>query len=558
MRRLTSCARLRRAVQAGESIVAIQLDAGLTRLLQLDAAGRETRVLLPAVADTDLIDIAASPDGRHIQFVAKREDDWRVLELDLAAPEAEPRLLARLDAPVHGLRRGAAGLEFIAAHDAVYNVWRLAGGTLQRLTHSHTSIVAHSGTLPDGSLWLVAVANNGLELRRMSAGSVQQTLAAVGPATAARSKASAPAPAAVAPDLGEGQSYVALRSLYPRSWFPAITIDHGLKAYGASTFGGDALGWHNYAVVAQWETSQHEAIGALEYLFLGRHMFALSRDLTPRAWVGASGKETVTIFERSTKFQWLSVEPFHRLQRRLTLGVGAALDRNDRVDLVNASTTCPRDERLAAALIDFDTSDANWWSEGDNRGQRSTLLYETYKPFVRSGTNNYDGDLLRLDLRAYLGLWRSVLGARYTEVRARGYTEPFQLGGAIDPQLQFGVALNSRRIALRGYAADEPTLVGTDARVSSIEWRAPLVDVDRHGMSPPFGLNRLSATLFFDIGGAWTEGSRPAQYKRGAGIEFIGEVKLFYALGVQLRGGVAKGLDEPHETLGYLSLGRAF
>jgi outer membrane protein assembly factor BamA len=118
--------------------------------------------------------------------------------------------------------------------------------------------------------------------------------------------------------------------------------------------------------------------------------------------------------------------------------------------------------------------------------------------------------------------------------------------------------LNSRRIALRGYAADEPTLVGTDARVSSIEWRAPLVDVDRHGMSPPFGLNRLSATLFFDIGGAWTEGGRPAQYKRGAGIEFIGEVKLFYALGVQLRGGVAKGLDEPHETLGYLSLGRAF
>ena len=100
--------------------------------------------------------------------------------------------------------------------------------------------------------------------------------------------------------------------------------------------------------------------------------------------------------------------------------------------------------------------------------------------------------------------------------------------------------------------------MGTDARVTSIEWRAPLADVDRHGMAPPFGLNRLSATVFFDIGGAWTAGNRPALYKRGAGVELIGEVKLLYALGLQLRGGLAKGLDEPRDSMGYLSLGRAF
>jgi outer membrane protein assembly factor BamA len=166
--------------------------------------------------------------------------------------------------------------------------------------------------------------------------------------------------------------------------------------------------------------------------------------------------------------------------------------------------------------------------------------------------------VLRLDLRGYLGIGRSVLGVKHTEARARGRTEPYQLGGALDPQLQLGTALNSRRIALRGYDTDELSLLGTDARVSSIEWRTPIADVDRHDMVPPIGLNRISATLFFDIGGAWTLGDRPAQYKRGAGVELIGELKLLYSLGLQVRGGLAKGLDEPRDVLGYLSLGRAF
>ncbi|MFZ2652005.1 MAG: hypothetical protein WA210_18055 [Burkholderiaceae bacterium] len=578
LRQLTHCARLRRAVQAGETIVAIQNDAGSTRLLQLDAEGRETRVLVEAAADTDLIDLAASPDGQRVQFVAKREDDWQVLELSLAAPGSAPRLLARHNAPVHGLRHTAAGLEFIAAYDGVYNVWRLAPGSLQRLTHSHTSILAHSGTLPDGASWLVAVANNGVELRHMTQASVQQRIAAVDTAVQAEpaapgraagppmtsATASGAGPGADSAALGDARPYAAWRSIYPRSWFPAITADRGLSAYGASTFGGDALGWHRYAGIFQWETSQGEAIGGLEYLFLGRHHLALSRSLESRAWTGASGKEDVKIYDRATQVQWLSTLPFHRLERRLTLGVGAALDINERIDLVGATTTRPRDERLAALLIEFDTSGANWWSEGENRGQRSTLLYETYKPFARSGGSggntapNYDGEVLRLDLRGYLGMWSSVLAVRHTEARARGFTELFQLGGALDPQLQLGTVLNSRRIALRGYDADEPSLVGTDARVTSIEWRAPLADVDRHGMVPPFGLNRLSATLFFDIGGAWTLGERPAHYKRGAGVELIGEVKLLYSIGLQLRGGIAKGLDAPREVLAYLSLGRAF
>ena len=118
--------------------------------------------------------------------------------------------------------------------------------------------------------------------------------------------------------------------------------------------------------------------------------------------------------------------------------------------------------------------------------------------------------------------------------------------------------LNQRDIALRGYRGDEAALRGTDARVTTLEWRTPLADVDRHAMSPPLGLNRLSAALFVDIGGAWTAGRGPAHYQRGVGVELLGEVKLLYALGLRLRAGVAKGLDDAGGTHAYLTLGRMF
>ena len=65
-------------------------------------------------------------------------------------------------------------------------------------------------------------------------------------------------------------------------------------------------------------------------------------------------------------------------------------------------------------------------------------------------------------------------------------------------------------------------------------------------------------TVLFDAGGTWNDGGRPGHYYRGIGFELLGEVKLLYALGLQLRLGVAHGLDEPRGTRGYLTLGRAF
>jgi hypothetical protein len=553
LKQLTHCARLRHAVQAGDTIVGLQQGQGQTRLVQFDAAGQQQRVLWEPPAEVTLIALAASPDGKQVSVVSKRQADWRVEAFDLTQPGAAPRLLLRHDAPVHGLVHGPAGLEFIAVRDGVFNVWRLEGEAWVQLSHTHTRVVSHTGTQADGSLAMSVVAPGGYELRRMPSVAPLQRLPAVAAAPAA---ASAPASADV---LNEPRPYQSLRSMYPRTWWPLLTSDRGLSAVGAMTFGSDAIGWHKYAASLQYETTQNELLGSLQYLFQDQHLLTLQRELTPRAWEGGNDEEEVIAYDRETRAQWLSVLPWLRLNRRIIFGVGAAFDDVKRIhpELVTTSGL-PRTERMLAALVSYDTTDENWYSEGPNRGQHATLLYESYRPFTRDGRNDYDGSVLRFDWRGFVPVGRSVLAVRHTEAHANGFTERFQLGGAFDPQLQYGLALNNRDITLRGYRGDELDLRGANARVSSIEWRMPIADVDRHFMVPAVGLNRLSAAAFFDIGGAWDAGHRPVSYQRGVGVELLSEVKLFYAMSLHLRLGVARGLDEPKGTRAYLALGRGF
>ena len=603
--RLTHCAHLRRATQAGERILALQLDAGRTRLVSLDRRGGDLRrIYSPASDDADLVDLAASEDGQHVQLIERLAGDWKILDLDLANPGAAPRVLLSTNAPIHSLRQSAQGLEFIGTRGGVSNVWRLLPGAtaqVQRLTHSHTGVVAHGGSQADGSLATVAITADGFRLSRLEQGTALQTVALAGgnqlrvpnggSATAApaapvaavataSSQAAAAALAAVpatapvkaspavveaaVPVLGEDRRYLALTSMYPRSWWPIIASDRGLSAYGASTYGADALGWHQYAASFAWETSQHEPIGSLEYLWLESQLLSVQRTLTATAWrdLGKSKYDTLG-YERHTQAQWLSTLPLRSLSHRLTFGIGAAVDRIEQVQTEPQSSTTSRSDKIAAALVDYDSRRSNWWSEGANRGLRASLLYESYKPLRssedRAAGTGFNGDLLRADLRGYVPAGRTVLALRYTEAHARDRTRAYQLGGATDPQLQLGYTLNSRDISLRGYHGNEVALRGQNARVASVEWRTPIADIDRHGMVPPFGINRLSAAAFFDVGGSWNVGTaKPARYYRGVGIEVLGEIKLLYALGLNLRLGAAHGLDDVKDTIGYLTVGRAF
>jgi len=420
---------------------------------------------------------------------------------------------------------------------------------LTRLSHTYTAVLSHSGITQDGSVVLGVLAANGTELRRM------QTTAPIAQATPV-SNQTALLQGNTPPttyQLGEPGNYHAVNSMYPRTWLPSVLLDRGLSAYGASTFGSDALGWHNYTADVMWETSQHEAIGSFNYDYLGEHFFNVSRNLWARQSTGSGSNQTTTLFDRTTGAQWASMLPWLRIEQRLYLGVGAAMQTTDHVR-VPGLITRTQDERVGATFLRYDTRNTNWYADGVNRGNLTTLLYESYRPF----TSFYDGYISRFDTREYLPVGDTVLSGRWTEVRAQGATEQFQLGGATEYDLTQAPMLNQRNLPLRGYIGSEAALRGQNTSMASIEWRTPLSDIDRHAMSPPIGINRLSASAFMDAGSVWDNGNARLRYYRGVGIELLGEVIVYYRLPLPLRLGVARGLDNPSSTQAYLQLGQAF
>lgn len=558
---LSRCAHLRRAVQLQGRVLALQVDAGATRLVEVAGKpGTSPRVMWEPPAGHELLDLAASPDGQRLALVMRREADWRIVEFDARTlPAAEPITRVRRDSPLHGLRWGPLGLEFIHAADGVPNVWRVQGEAMQRLTHAHTAVLSHAGTAADGTLATVAIAPGGMALHALvqaeplATRAAQDDGAAVAPAPAAPETPSAAA-------LQAPQPYGGIGLLRPQWWLPAAaTVTGGQHAYGASTGGGDPLGWHRYAATALFEGRTRSWLGSLEYLYAGRHGLSLRRSLQAAEGGPAKAPGGTPLLDRHTQLQWLSLFPQGTLGRRVVLGAGAAADWVDRLGGAAAAPARRRDERLLAAFVDVDTTGGDALSVGPNRGMRGSLLVESYRPLAQGDALRYDGTVARADWRGFLALpMRSVLGLRYTEVYATGRTQPFSLGDAADDWLQLGPVLNDRTLALRGYAQGDPALTGTRARVASLEWRVPMADIDQHLMRVPLGLNRVSAGAFLDIGGAWRTGGGPERWSRSVGVELLAEVRLLYTLPVQLRMGLARALDGPEQTRAYLTVGRSF
>jgi hypothetical protein len=555
IKRLTRCQRYRQAVWLGEQIAALKFEGGLASLdiMQLQGDGvQKVRTLYAATDSIEAIDLAASPDGTRVALVLKQRGAWQVLEFDITAGSS--RVLFDYDAPLHGLRyaRDGQSLEFIATRDGVNNLWRYAIGSaeLARLSHSYTGVTLHSGVSNDGSVVLGVMAAGGTELRRMADIAAQAKIQVT---TGNAPLQFTPAPAAPGVSLAAPENYLALRSIYPRSWLPAFFVDRGLQAYGISTFGSDAMGWHNYIVTAMRENTQGEMLGNFSYSYLDLHLFSLTRNLWTRQWLGTSGNETVTIYDRTTDAQWVSMLPWKQNERRIYAGIGAAQQSTDRVYLAGF-TTHPQLERVAATFLKYDSRATNWYATDYNRGALATLLFESYRPFK----NDYDGHLVRLDAQQLWPLGDSVLGARWTEVRATGSTEPFQLGGAFGHSLTQAPYINQRNLPLRGYAGSEWQLQGRNARTMSVEFSSPLADIDRHFMSPPVGINRLSANVFVDAGSVGNPGATSSTLYRGIGAELRAEIKLAYQLMLPLRVGIARGLDLDSGNRIYLQFGQGF
>jgi len=94
-------------------------------------------------------------------------------------------------------------------------------------------------------------------------------------------------------------------------------------------------------------------------------------------------------------------------------------------------------------------------------------------------------------------------------------------------------------ITLRGY----PPVIeaGRSYTLGNIEYRFPIVNVDRGPSTLPFFLNRVTGNVFFDYGSAFDQFT-DAHFKSGTGAELWFDTTLGYIAAFTFRIGYARGL----------------
>jgi hypothetical protein len=546
--RVSDCGRFRFAAPLDDGrIVAIRVVNGEAEVVVLNREGALDRSLYRAAPGEALAGLAAR--GETAVVTSLRDGRWSLVELE--GGRASVLLADR--AIKHSPRLGDSGNEifFVADYGNVENVWSWRRGErrLARWTEALNGVREISAPVA-GEMLITTIEADGdaLRLQRLPDAPLETREAA---ATAQSASSSAPVPERPLPD----RDYEPWSSLLPRSWFPIGYVVDGAFALGAQTFGQDALGLHQYSLGPMVEFTQHQALGSASYVYDARHGLLLNRFMTVKASSANDtkpGGREIQAYAINETAQWVSLWRNLSFDTRYYWGLGGARDREILHDLA-LGTFEARDERVAGLVAGVDTRRQQLLSEGPSQGQQLRLFAETSNRLRGA----YSGNFYRADWRAHLPARKAVLSLRWNEAHAQAQAEPIQLGGSFSEETFALPVLNQREFPLRGYRSGESVLTGHHARLVTVEWRAPLSDVDRHLMVPPVGLNRLSMSVFFDTGAAWESGA-PQRYFQSGGLELLSELRVGYLFGVQLRAGVAKGFQAPGGKVAYLQVGRSF
>jgi hypothetical protein len=449
----------------------------------------------------------------------------------------------------------------------VYSV-PLAGGDVVRLTSAAGGAQAPEVS-PDGRrLVYVGYTEAGYDLFEMPLPDV----AAGGPPIVPRSD---PAPVLRPYDDATlltlpDRSYSPWNTLLPRSWAPAADTRNEAVRIGATTGGVDVLGRHAWSATALWRIggegdapdSRHRALPdwAVGYIYdrWRTALFASVSDETssiPRYAPDGRRLDDAALQERHASFG--AAVPWMKVRHRQLLEASFDYDRLA-ITAAEGERRTSRNSIRAAWLLS--SAKAYGYSIGPEEGGAVSLTTEQ----VREGLGA-DGNA-----QAWIaqGRWYQRAGGRHTVLALRGGVAAsagdqevrriFYLGGSDpSPLVDYG----SEAVAmLRGV---EP-LAYSGRRVAgaTVEYRVPIVRVERGWRTFPVFLRTLHGAVFADAGHAWNGDFAWGDIKSSLGVEFSADVVAGFGLPLTVAAGVAWARDgatgQRLDPAGYVRLGRSF
>lgn len=541
--------------------------------LTLDGRIENERALVPSAEFEQAFTPRFSPDGRRVAYGAWTAGGFRDIRIvDVASGRFRELWHDRaLDMDPAWSPDGKT-LFFASDRSGISNIYAydLASGALAQVTNVVMGAYMPEPS-PDGrSLVYVGYTTDGFDLYAMQLDPARYLPAA--PPASER-----PFAPGLARRTWPVKPYDALPTLAPR----AFSVSYGQGTFGnaltLSTNGADAIGRHSIAASLTLETRHADLLGELDYGYFElpfAFRASVFRSAAPRADYRVTGSSMTVVEHRTgvttgvelplpgdfdsqdlalsyTLLDWdhnqplgASLDPDAPLPSEPDRGILATVHVGYQLSTASSTVYAVSPESGIALGIGADFADPAWGSE-------STLV-------AFSGA-----------FAGYLSLpWlrHHVLAVALSGGAAAG-TYPrldyYYTGGFADtpPLDALRTGVSQTGFVLRGYKPLQ--FFGSTYNLLNVEYRFPIVYVDRGLSTLPGFLRTLVGTAFLDWGGAYDQMDvhDPWQaYHVGVGGELRLDLSLVYSDDTEFRLGLARGLDSkaPPGVQSYFVLASGF
>jgi hypothetical protein len=553
-RRLTHLARATAPDVApdGRSIVCtIQMpDRRALATFQLPPPGTfGTPVVLLSEAGTNYSSPRWSPDGRSIA-VERRERGGpsEIVVVDVATRRARAVVSSQDGRNITPSWLSSTTVLFASDRGGEpFNIYSvdIASGAVRHLRGAGSSAQAPAVS-PDGkTLVFVGYTTEGYDLFSMPLASATWST------VSAPSSASTPARPAplTGPIATPDHAYRPWRTLVPQFWMPILESDAGEVSAGAATQASDALGRHTYGATVAWTSSRARPDWSVAYAYdrWWPTLFAsVSDDTDP--WRGGE------IETREVNAGAL----FTVARVRWSQSFLAAIDASRDTFACGPCVMPPQPDVTRGAIRSgwiLENAKAYGYSISRESGAALRLTGELAPEALGSDAPN---SAMTVDARAYhpLGPRHAVVAARAAGAVSWGVKDARRVfsasgSGPASGPFDFG---RSAVGLLRGFESD--SVVGGRVAVGNLDYRFPLLRVQRGAGTIPVFIRTIHGAIFADAANAWDEGFRRADVRVATGAELSFDTVVGFGLPLAFTTGAAWRRDPSGRQDGVAVFGR--
>jgi hypothetical protein len=516
-----------------------------------------------------------SPDGQSIVYALKENAEGSSLHLYQPDTGKDSVLFSTADSVDYPVwSRDSSSVYYVGDPTGVFNLFAFDLKERKSFQVSHLMGGAlHPDLAPDGStLAFSSYDSRGFSIAEIPARRdtwralfgpslpVTRWMAAQSAASGAATSGAAAAGQLLSEPVqapSAGTPYRSLPTLLPHFWLPRVSGDgSGSVVLGSFTAGADVLGYHSYALSADYSFGRER--GYFDFNYRNDCFYpTLSLSAHSQPFLYGNLLQRGDYWELNQGFTVEGSYPINFLETRYELSAGYQFQDQSALSTLDSagrfhgiSVFQGRRDNLFAG-VSFDNVLRYPFSVSSEEGRRISLLYRRYDRAL-GGEQDY-----------------SELSARYQEyLRLPTESERHQilylrLAGAVsDYNQKFGqqafqtggIPSDLNPYSLRGYPSRSQS--GKYLATGTLEYRTPLF-YPMHGAGTlPFFFEKVHGALFLDAGEVWDDSRRFAadRLQVGAGVEARLDLTVGYWVKVTPALGFARGLRAGGENQVYLTI----